>query len=137
MRKGLMVLLGLGVVFGYGSAFARLAHHRHGECHGGWQERWHGERGDGPDSRFEVPAAAPAAAPAPAPVAAPQTVVVPQAPAAPAAPAPIIVVVPVNGAAAPQPQMVVVPQAAAAPQTLVLPQASPQTVVVPQAPAAR
>lgn len=136
MRKGLMVLLGMGVVFGYGSAFARLAHHRHGECHGGgWEGRWRGERGEGPDSRFEVPAAAPA--PVAAPVAVPQTVVVPQAPAAPAAPAPLIVVVPVNGAAAPQPQMVVVPQAAAAPQTLVLPQAAPQTVVVPQAPAAK
>ena len=38
MRIGLIVLLSLGVVGGFGSGFARLAHR--GGCHGGNYERW-------------------------------------------------------------------------------------------------
>lgn len=120
MRKGLIIVLGLGVVFGYGSAFARLAHRGH--CMRGGppcESRW--DRGD---ARSEVappapfaPSNAPLVAPTQAPVVAP-TVVAPAA--APASPAPIIVVVPVNGAPAPAapaatPIVVTVPQAQAAP----------------------
>ena len=43
MRKGLIVLLSLGVFVGFGSGFARLAH-RGGGCH---SDRW-GNRYDGP-----------------------------------------------------------------------------------------
>lgn len=76
-RRPLMVLLSLGVVFGYGGAFASFRHHAHAhECSGG---RW----GDNRWERWEqraTPAAAPvivqAPAPAPAPASAP--VVTPQ-----------------------------------------------------------
>lgn len=86
-RRPLMLLLSLGVVFGYGGAFASL-HHRHHPCGARWD----------PDARFEervTPQAAPAAV-------APQTIVVqPAAPAPVAAPAPQIFVI-MPGAAAPQ-----------------------------------
>jgi hypothetical protein len=95
MRRGLIVLLGLGVIAGYGSAFGHM-HHR-------WHERWaaahHGECG--PWSRYEqnelepVAVAAPAPAPAPAPVQQPQQlipqIIIVQPQAVPAAPAPTVV----------------------------------------------
>jgi hypothetical protein len=87
MRKGLIVLLSLGVVVGFGSGFARLAH-RGGGCHGDrWANRYDGPRegyGDGRDDRFDRN---------PAPVAAP-------APAA-AGPAPVYIVIPAAAAQAP------------------------------------
>ncbi len=105
-RRPLVVLLSLGVIFGFGSAFASAHHRMHG---GGCHDRWSGERfGErGPwEERYE-PRFAP---PAPAPVAAPQpqTVIVqPPAPAAAApAPAPQIFVI-MPGAAAPVPAQVV------------------------------
>jgi hypothetical protein len=119
MRKGLIVLLSLGVVVGFGSGFARMAH-RGGGCH----ERW-GNRYDGPNdgygygrydrgNRFErnaAPVAAPVAAPAPAPAAAapaPVYIVIP----APAAQAPVIV----NNAPAPAAAPAAIPQPAPAAQ---------------------
>lgn len=73
-RRLLMVLLGLGVVFGYGSA-AASAHWRHahgGECRSSW--RGHGPYGWSPDERLSEERSQPAPAP--------QTVVVqPPAPA--------------------------------------------------------
>ena len=108
MRKGLIVLLSLGVLVGFGSGFARLAH-RGGGCQERWSNRYDGPR-DGygrfdRDDRYErnaAPVAAPAAAPAPAPV----YIVIPAA----AAQAPIVVnnapapfVVPAPLAANPQP----------------------------------
>ena len=114
MRKGMIVLLSLGVLVGFGSGFARLAHRG-----GGCQERW-GNRYDGPregygygrddrDDRFDR-AAPVVAAPAPAPVAAPAPVyiVIP----APAAQAPIVV----NNAPAPVAAPVATPQPAPAAQ---------------------
>ncbi len=110
MRIGLIVLLSLGVVGGFGSGFARLAHR--GGCHSGGYERWsYGsyrdgegfERGGERFDRFDRNAA-PAAAVAPAPQQAPVYIVVPAAPSA----APIII----NGApaaAAQQPNVVVIP----------------------------
>lgn len=104
MRRILLVILGFGVVSGFGSAFAhaRWRAHHHGGCEGGrWSERWN--RSD--------------AVTPPAPV---QTVVVPQAapPPAPipyAAPAPQVFVITVpTGAAQPTP-VVVTPAPAAAP----------------------
>ncbi len=110
MRKGLIVLLSLGVVVGFGSGFARIAH-RGGGCHERWGNEYDGREGrydrfDRYDrnERFErgpAPVAAPVAA-APAPV----YIVIPQ-PAAQAAP--IIV----NG---PAPLISPAPAAAANPQ---------------------
>jgi hypothetical protein len=122
MRRGLIVLLSLGVVAGYGSAFGHMHHRMH--------DRWAAHRGEcGSWSRYDepvsvnTPAQAPApvaAAPAPAPVqqlpvmpqiiivqpqampAAPAPTVVFQQPqAAPVAPAPTIIVQPPPPAAAP------------------------------------
>ena len=82
MRRGLIVLLSLGVVVGFGSGFARMAHHA--GCHEG---RW-GERFDGPSSGYgrndrfdrETPPPAPAVA-QPLPAVAPVYIVIPgQAP---------------------------------------------------------
>lgn len=103
MRKPLMVLLGLGVIAGYGSALGHMRHRMHGDCGGGgrwaegrWQDgpyggsyRW----GNGPREQAPV---APVAAPAPVqqqPVM-PQIIIVqPQAVAQPApAAAPTIIV---------------------------------------------
>ena len=122
MRIGLIVLLSLGVVAGFGSGFARLAGHR-GGCHSGGGERWgyssyrDGRDGEAFDRNERV--AAPVAAPVPqqapvyivipaAPPAAP--IIVNGAPAAPAAPANVVVVpaqvlqaAPVAPAAIPQP----------------------------------
>ena len=65
MRKGLIVLLSLGVVVGFGSGLARMAHR--GSCHGGGgHERW--STGDGFERSNPAPAA-PAAIPQPAPAA--------------------------------------------------------------------
>lgn len=107
MRKGLIVLLTLGTVLGFGSGFARMAHYRHGGCH----ERWSQYDGYGRyDDRFDrnaAPVAAPApvvAAPAPAPV----YIVLPSA----AAQAPVIV----NNAPAPVAVPAAVPQPAPAAQ---------------------
>ncbi len=98
--RPLKALLIAGVVLGFGSGFASLAHHHrwHG-CHG--QDRW---------DRDDVQAAAPVAAPAPppAPAAAPQTIVVPSA-------APQIILVMPNGGAQAIPPVVVQPTAAPAP----------------------
>ncbi len=93
MRKGLIVLLSFGVVAGFGSGFARLAHRGAGGCHDRWSDRGYDNRYDGYGrydrydryDRFAPPAVA---APAPAaPAAAPVYIVVPSAPAA----APVIV----------------------------------------------
>lgn len=110
MRKGLIVLLSLGVVVGFGSGFARIAH-RGGGCHERWGNRYDGQndgygygrydRGDRFD-RNAAPVAAPAPAAVAAPAAAPVYIVIP----APAAQAPIIVnnaPAPVAPAAIPQP----------------------------------
>jgi hypothetical protein len=119
MRKGLIVLLSLGVVVGFGSGFARLAHR--GSCHGGGgYERW--GYGDTRGSEgFERSTPAPVAAPAPVQQQAPVYIVVPAAPSAapiiinaapgvPAAPANVVVIpaqplppAPVAPAAIPQP----------------------------------
>lgn len=121
MRRVLIVLLSLGVFFGYGSAIARASWYaRHGSegrgCHG-WQSKY--DRSDRYDrSRFEAPA------PAAAPAAAPQTVVVQP----PAAPAPVYIVVP-QGAAPVAPQTIVLqPQAPAAPAPAPAPAAAPSAV---------
>lgn len=103
MRKGLIVLLSLGVVVGFGSGFARLAHR--GSCHGGGggYERWSygGPRGG---EGFERNTPAPVAAPAPVQPQAPVYIVVPAAPSA----APIIINAAPAGAAAPA-NVVVIP----------------------------
>lgn len=118
-RRIAIVLLSLGVFFGYGSALARASWYaRHGGegCHG-WQSRYDRgyDRYDRNRDRNEAPAAA-----APAPVAAPQTIVVQP----PAAPAPVYIVVPQGNAPA-------------APQTIVVtPQAAPAPTAAPIAPAA-
>jgi hypothetical protein len=89
-----MALLALGVVFGYGGAFASFRHHAY-ECHSRWEQNegaWRNER------------LTPAAAPAP---------VVVQAPAAPAAAAPqIFIIMPGASQAVPA---VVVPATTVAP----------------------
>ncbi|MGV3620048.1 MAG: hypothetical protein ACO1OB_04485 [Archangium sp.] len=106
MRRILLVVLGFGVISGFGSAFAHARHMRHhGGCDGErWGQRW--------DRRGEVNQA-------PAPV---QTVVVPQAAPAPApmpyaAPAPqiFVITVPSGGAAAQPIAPVVVTTPATAP----------------------
>lgn len=82
-RRLLMVLLGLGVVFGYGSsiAAARWRYAHGGGCH----SSWHGPGPHGWDEERTQPA----------PAAPPQTVVVqpPAAAPAPAQPAPQIFVI--------------------------------------------
>src|SRR4051812_29936521 len=99
MRRPLIVLLGLGVLFGYGSAIGgAMRHHRwhqgeyaDGECGSGGWGRW--------SQRYEPPApvavpTAPVAAPAPvqaAPVM-PQIIIVQPQAAAPATPAPTVIV---------------------------------------------
>lgn len=106
MRRPLLVLLGFGVIAGYGSALAHARHHG-GGCHSRWSE--HSERFEHPGfDRFERrdeprPVAAPVA---------PQTVVVPQAAPA-AAPAPQIFVIMPGAPSAPQVVTVPVPAAAA------------------------
>lgn len=101
MRRILIVVLSLGVFFGYGSAIARASwyarHGGEGRGCGAWQSRY--DRGDG-YGRYRNEAPAPAAAPAPV---APQTVVVQP----PAAPAPVYIVIP-QGAAPAAPQTIVV-----------------------------
>lgn len=118
MRRALLVLCGLGMFFGFGSAIAhaRYAAHngwQHHECGGGnwdnrssWRDEWRRD-----DFRQAAPAAAPAVA---API-----VVAPAPAAAPMQPAPQIFVITVpTGVAQPAPAQVVltpapVPQAAA------------------------
>jgi hypothetical protein len=76
-RTALVVLLSLGVLFGFGRGFAALAGHHHHDC-----AAWGGHPGRHPD---EAAAVAPAAVQ-------PQTIVV--QPAAPApAPAPQILII--------------------------------------------
>jgi|CXWL01.1.fsa_nt_gi hypothetical protein len=90
MRKGLMVLLGLGVVLGYGSAIARVGHYRNG-CHERWNES---RRYDASErSRWNAP---------PAPLA-----VAPSAPAPAPAAAPLVIVIPINGMSQPASPVVV------------------------------
>ena len=82
-----MVLLGLGVVFGYGGALASFRHHARGhECGSGWEAnrgwghgRWD-ERGGGFERSERAAQVAPIIVQAPAPVAAPAAapVVTPQ-----------------------------------------------------------
>ena len=114
MRKGLIVLLGLGVVAGYGSALGSFARHR-GACHGRWDEGQYGYAPHWQRGPLPQPQVAPAQA-APAPVVVP-------APAAPAQQQQVT------------PQIIIVqPSApAAAPPTVVVQPSSP--VVVPAAPA--
>ncbi len=73
-RRPLMVLLGLGVVFGYGGALASFRHHGGGECHR-WEDRSDWQRGDPRADRFNASPPSQAAAP-----------VIVQAPAAPQSP---------------------------------------------------
>jgi hypothetical protein len=115
MRKPLIVLLGLGVLFGYGSALGHMRHRwHHGGAYGeGGCDRW--------SQRYDEPApvvTAPAPAPAPAPVqqqpVMPQIIIV-QPQAVPAAPAPMVIVQQPQAAAPSAPIIVPVPQAPAAP----------------------
>lgn len=104
MRRPLMFLLTLGVIFGFGSGFAQLHRWRHGGCNDWRDGRWSDAR-YGSDWRtardFQPEVKAPAATP--------QTVVVqPSAPAA--APAPQVFVIMPQGVATPQ--VVTVPVAA-------------------------
>jgi hypothetical protein len=112
MRALLIGLLSFGVIGGYGSAIAHVAHAR-GGCHGsadgrfgggwgnrGWDNRFAGDPrsgwaqyDDGRVQRFQLVDEARPAAPAAAPSNAPVVINNSPAPAA-AAPAPIIVVVP-------------------------------------------
>jgi hypothetical protein len=116
MSKGLIVLLSLGVVVGFGSGFARLAHHgcrAGGGCDDRWSEHRRWGEGWGERERFERSNLAPVAQPPVAAPAAPVYIVVPSAPSA----APIVI----NGVpAAPGANVVVVPStpapAAAVPQ---------------------
>ncbi len=120
MRKGLIVLLGAGVVFGYGSAFARMAHHRHGGdwrggCHSSrWDDRTSDARGE-EGSRFNAPNTVVNNAPPP-PAASPSNNIVVQAPAPAAAPQPLIIVIPQGNQAGPQ--TIVVPTQAAPAQVV-------------------
>jgi hypothetical protein len=100
-RRFLAVILGFGVLFGFGSGFASLAWHAHhgwghGACAHGRYADW-GE--EGPRG---------AAAPAPQAQLQPQTVVVPAA----AAPSPQVFIIMPGAGATPQ---VVTPAAAPAP----------------------
>lgn len=102
MRRFLMVFLGLGVIFGFGSGIASVRYRMHHGCHDWRDGRYADARGDwrgwreARDLQPEVKAA-------------PQTVVVqPQAAPAPAAPAPQVFVIMPQGAA-PAPQVVTVP----------------------------
>ncbi|HEY1086095.1 MAG TPA: hypothetical protein VGE37_00325 [Archangium sp.] len=105
MRRVLIVLLGFGVLFGYGSAFASARWHWRAHHGGGCENRW-GQRYDDRFDRndFARPVAAPPpAAPAPAPsqqiflvmpgaqapAAAPQIITLPAQAAPAAAPAPV------------------------------------------------
>ena len=107
MRRILLVILGFGVISGFGSAFAHARYMRHhGGCDGGGGDRW--------GQRWERPS----------PVAAPvQTVVVPQAAPAPvqmpapyAAPAPqiFVITVPSGGSQPVAPVVVTTPATAPA-----------------------
>lgn len=108
MRRVLIVLLGLGVFFGYGSALAAARWHWRAHHGGGCESRWRGHHGlDERSERFEAPR--PAVAPqavSPAPAAAPASqqifLVMPGA-QAPAAAAPQIITVPALQAPLPAP----------------------------------
>jgi hypothetical protein len=109
MRRVLIVVLSLGVFFGFGSAIARATYYaRHGGegrgCHG-WQSKY--DRSDRFENRFDRGRSEAPAAPAAAPAPAPQTIVL----QAPAAPAPVYIVVPQGAAPAGQ-TIVLQPQAA-------------------------
>lgn len=108
MRRVLIVVLGLGVFFGYGSAIASARWHWRAHHGGGCESRWGGPHRGSDDrfDRFEAPR--PAAVPAAAPAA--QTVVVP--PAAPAPSQQIFLVMPGAQAPAAAPQVITVPAAA-------------------------
>ena len=83
-RRVLMLLLGMGVLFGYGGAIAsaswHMRHLHHHGCGSSSDHRW------GPD-RFAPATVAPAAAQ-------PQTVVVQSAAAVPAAPPQVFIIMP-------------------------------------------
>mgnify|MGYP001349783893 CR=1 FL=1 len=94
MRKPLIVLLGLGVLVGYGSALGQMrSRWQHGYAHGDCESRW-GRRYQAPAPAPVVtaPAPAPAPAPPPAPVQqlVPQIIIV-QPQALPAAQAPTVI----------------------------------------------
>lgn len=76
MRRVAMVVLSMGVILGFGSGFARIAHARHG-CHDEWRRDWHGQRGW--EHSAPMGPAAPVVVQAPAVAAAPPQVI--QAPA--------------------------------------------------------
>lgn len=118
MRRVLIVLLGFGVLFGYGSAFASARWHWRAHHGGGCDNRW-GQRSDDRFDRNDF--ARPVAAPPPV-APAPQTVVVPQAAPAPAPSQQIFLVMPGAQAPAAAPQVItipaqVAPSAAPAPAT--------------------
>lgn len=102
-RRVLMLLLGLGVFFGYGGAIASASwHHRHHDCGRFGEHRW----------RHGFDEARPAAAPVAAP---PQTVVVQPAAPAPAAAPQVYIIMPgaspqvVSAPSTPRPEAPVVP----------------------------
>jgi hypothetical protein len=107
MRRVLLVLLGLGVFFGYGSAIASARWHARAHHGGGCENRWsqrYGDRNESarPAANTQTVVVPQAPAPAPAPAAAPSQqifLVMPgaQAPAA----APQVITIPVPTAAAP------------------------------------
>jgi hypothetical protein len=97
MRKPLIVLLGLGVLVGYGSALGSMRHRWHhgygqGDCGSRWGQRY--EETARPIVTAPAPAPAPApAAPAPQQQLVPQIIIV-QPQAVPAAQAPTVIVQP-------------------------------------------
>jgi hypothetical protein len=118
MRAFAIVLLSLGVIGGYGSAFHHM--HHHGSCGAAYERegRWvpgHWEY----ESERAVAPAAPAPAPAPAPVVTPTflppQIIVVQPQQAPAAPPTIVVQPPAQAAPAPAPSPAVKTEPAKAP----------------------
>lgn len=126
MRRILMVVLGLGVIFGFGSGIASLRYRmHHGSCHSDWRQ---GRRdyGAGDWRRAEPQVRAPAPTP--------QTVVVQQPAATPApASAPQVFVILPQGAS-PAPQVITVPIATpltAQPLAAPVPAAQPSAAPAP------
>lgn len=97
MRKPLIVLLGLGVIAGYGSAIAGARHRWHhgyeGGCDSRWSQRWERPAPVAPVVTAPAPAPAPVPAPVPQQQLVPQIIIV-QPQAVPAAQAPTVIVQP-------------------------------------------
>ncbi|MBK7862775.1 MAG: hypothetical protein IPJ65_30030 [Archangiaceae bacterium] len=100
MRRPLIVLLGLGVLVGYGSAFAHMRHRMHHGCGDGDSSRWSQRYDEAPPwvraPGFVPPAAQAPQPPAPAPQqyqqpVVPQIIIVQPQAAAPSAPTTVVV----------------------------------------------